>query len=207
MQAIESMTTTGQTINRGVRKSWRSMLVLACLFCAAALPAGAVRAASHWAALQPGTVVLFRHALAPGTGDPARFKLGDCSSQRNLNDAGRAQAVRIGAQLREHRIVVGKVLSSQWCRALDTARLAFPGFNDDDATFDSFFNDAERSDAQTAAALQLINAWRGPGVLVVISHQVNITALTGIFPGSGEGVIIKPAPSSASLDIVGRVQP
>ena len=183
------------------------MLAFTCLLWASALPASAALADSDWAALQEGNVVLFRHASAPGIGDPERFKLGDCGTQRNLDEAGRLQARRIGEQFRKNGIVVGKVLSSQWCRAIDTARLAFPGFNGDGDTFNSFFNDYERSDVQTAAALQLINSWQGPGVLVVISHQVNITALTGIYPGSGEGVIIKPSPSGAKLNIIGRVQP
>lgn len=201
------MARAAKAANGGPRRNWCSILAIACLLWTSALPASAALADSDWAALQDGNVVLFRHAIAPGIGDPAHFKLGDCSTQRNLDAAGREQARRIGEQFRKNGIVVGKVLSSQWCRAVDTARLAFPAFNDDGDTFNSFFNDYKRSDTQTAAALQLINSWRGPGVLVVISHQVNITALTGIYPSSGEGVIIRPSPFGTSLSLIGRVQP
>lgn len=166
---------------------------------------GAVLAQSDWSALQDGTAVLFRHANAPGIGDPGNFTLGDCATQRNLDATGRTQASRIGEQFRRQRIAVGQVLHSQWCRTRDTAQLAFPGVASDAATFNSFFKESARSEEQTASALQVLQRWKGPGVLVVITHQVNITALTGIFPASGEGLIVKPAP--AGLTIVGRVQP
>ncbi len=72
-----------------------------------------------------GCVVAFRHALAPGTFDPPQFKLGDCGTQRNLNDEGRAQARRIGAWFRQQQLVPSAVRSSPWCRCIDTATLAF----------------------------------------------------------------------------------
>ncbi|MEO7855196.1 MAG: histidine phosphatase family protein, partial [Rubrivivax sp.] len=97
------------------------------------LPGAAAAAADGWALVQPGTVVVFRHANAPGIGDPAAFKLGDCSTQRNLDDDGRAQAVRIGEQFRQRDIAVGAVFSSQWCRTRETAALAFPGQVRDDS--------------------------------------------------------------------------
>jgi phosphohistidine phosphatase SixA len=171
----------------------------------AMLSSGPALAQSDWNALQDGSAVLFRHANAPGIGDPAKFTLGDCSTQRNLDATGREQARRIGAQFRRQGIVVRKVLNSQWCRARETAQLAFPGIASDDPVFNSFFEDNARSGEQTVAALQLLQRWTGPGVLVVITHQVNITALTDIFPASGEGVIVKPTPGG--LTVVGRVQP
>ena len=68
-------------------------------------------------------VILFRHALAPGTGDPRNFQLNDCSTQRNLSEEGRKQAVRIGEELKRRKILITRVLSSQWCRCLETAKL------------------------------------------------------------------------------------
>lgn len=90
-------------------------------FCLAmALPASA----NDWDALdQPGAVAIMRHALAPGTGDPADFELDDCSTQRILSDAGRDQARRIGAAFRERGITFDRVLTSQWCRTTETAEL------------------------------------------------------------------------------------
>ena len=90
-------------------------------------PAGADELA--WAALRDGPAVLIvRHAQTePGIGDPAGFRLGDCTTQRNLSAAGHTQAVALGRVLRERRVTVSRVESSLWCRCVDTARLAFPG--------------------------------------------------------------------------------
>ena len=158
-----------------------------------------------WAALKDGHIVLFRHANAPGGGDPPGFKLGDCSTQRNLDDSGRAQARRIGEQFRQRGIKVGAVLSSQWCRARETAELAFPGMARDDASFNSFFDERSRGQAQTAQALATLGRWRGPGVLVVTTHQVNISMLTGVTPVSGEGVVV--APTRGGVEVLGRLRP
>ncbi len=181
----------------------RSALLL--LLAPLLLIAAPAQAQSDWPALQEGTVVLFRHANAPGIGDPENFTLKDCATQRNLDASGREQARRIGEQFRQKNIAVTQVLNSQWCRTRETAQLAFPGLASDSAPFNSFFEDSARSEEQTAAALQLLQRWQGPGVLVVITHQVNITALTGIFPASGAGVIVKPGASG--LTVIGRVQP
>ena len=158
-----------------------------------------------WDALQDGTVVLFRHANAPGGGDPPGLKIGDCSTQRNLDETGRAQARRIGERFRERRVPVGAVLTSQWCRTRETAELAFPGQARDDPNFNSFFGDAARGATQTAQAKTALSRWRGPGVLVVTTHQVNITALTGVYPGSGEGVVLRPKGDGA--EVIGRLPP
>jgi phosphohistidine phosphatase SixA len=170
-----------------------------------AQPARADEAAA-WRALSGGpAIVLFRHAQAPGGGDPPGFKLGDCATQRNLDEAGRAQARRIGEAFRARKIEVGQVLTSQWCRSAQTAELAFPGRATPEPAFNSVFNAPEREAPQTAAARKVLLAWRGPGALVVTSHHANIIALTGIAPASGEGVVIKP--SGDGLAIVGRIRP
>jgi phosphohistidine phosphatase SixA len=158
-----------------------------------------------WARVQPGTIVLFRHALAPGTGDPPGFRLDDCSTQRNLNDEGRAQARRIGEAFRQRRIEVGAVWSSQWCRTRDTADLAFPGRRVDQPAFNSFFGKPDTAPDQTRRARQLLTAWRGPGVLVVSTHQVNITGITGVVPASGEGIVLRSTHSG--LEVIGRLSP
>ncbi len=154
---------------------------------------------------QPGAIVLFRHANAPGTGDPAGFVLGDCATQRNLDDKGRSEARAIGAAFAAQAISVGRVLTSQWCRAAETAALAFPGRASEEPAFNSFFGDRAREPEQTARALALLAGWRGPGVLVVVTHQVNITALTGIVPKPGEGVIV--AVRNGAAQVLGRLPP
>lgn len=155
-------------------------------------------AADPWAELsRPGAIILFRHASAPGGGDPPGMRLGDCSTQRNLSEGGRAEARRIGERMRDRRIAIGAVLTSQWCRTRETAALAFGDTARDEPAFNSFFGEADQArDAQTARADRLLRAWKGPGVLVVVTHQVNITALTGHVPASGEGVVLRPGDSS-----------
>ncbi len=163
----------------------------AILLAAALLPAAPAGAAEPWDALRAGGVVLFRHAHAPGGGDPPGMRLGDCATQRNLDDTGRAQARRIGATLRSRQVPVGAVLASQWCRTLETAALAFPGAVREEPAFNSFFADRAQEAPRTAAARQVLAGWTGPGALVVVTHQVNILALTGISPSSGEGVVLR----------------
>jgi len=158
-----------------------------------------------WEALRNGGIALFRHANAPGTGDPPGMRLGDCSTQRNLDDRGRIQARRIGQAFRSRNIQVGAVLASEWCRALETAELAFPGMARGEPVFNSFFDEPEASEPQTATARGLLARWRGPGALFITTHQVNIRALTGLSPSSGEGVVLKPAEDGFS--VVGRIRP
>ncbi|HZY18141.1 MAG TPA: histidine phosphatase family protein [Ramlibacter sp.] len=178
------------------------------LACVSFFLAGAASAADAWAALaRPGAVLLLRHATAPGVGDPPGFRLGDCSTQRNLDDEGRDEARRLGDLFRRRGIQVGAVWTSQWCRTRETARLAFGDAVQDQPVFNSFFGaDAVQRDAQTRQARELLARWRGPGVLVAVTHQVNITALTGAGMGSAEGVVVRPRPDGR-LEVVGTVQP
>jgi phosphohistidine phosphatase SixA len=163
-------------------------------------------AQSALAAVPDGAVILFRHAIAPGGGDPAGFRLGECTTQRNLDAQGREQARRIGEQLRKAGVSVSAVWTSQWCRTRETAALAFPGQRVvDQPAFNSFFDDRSRADEQTARARALLQTWRGPGVLVVTTHQVNIAALTGLTPSSGEGIVVRSAKNA--VVVVSRIPP
>lgn len=158
-----------------------------------------------WAALRIGGIALFRHANAPGGGDPAGFRLNDCTTQRNLDDAGRRQAKRIGEAFRARGVSVGQVLTSQWCRTRETAELAFPGRMRDEPAFNSFFEDRSKGPAQTAAAIGVLQNWHRSGALFVSTHQVNITGLTGIVPASGEGVVV--ILDGGALRVIGRIRP
>jgi phosphohistidine phosphatase SixA len=146
-----------------------------------------------WAALvDGGHVALMRHARAPGTGDPRGFELDDCRSQRNLDQAGRDQARRTGAVFRERGVTIGRLLSSQWCRCLETARLLALGNVEPLTSLNSLFGRRAREPAQTAAIRALLaDADPGGPSLVLVTHQVNITALTGIYPASGEIVVLR----------------
>lgn len=165
-------------------------------------------AAGTWTELaEPGAIVLFRHATAPGVGDPPGFKLDDCATQRNLNDRGRAEARRLGEQFRSRNIQVGAVLSSQWCRTRETAQLAFGSQVRDEPAFNSFFAESSGAgETQTAQARAVLAAWRGPGALVVVTHQVNIQALTGAAASSAEGVVVRPS-ADGSFKVVGTIVP
>ncbi len=137
-------------------------------------------------------VVLLRHAIAPGTGDPANFKLDDCTTQRNLSEPGRQQARDIGEAFRRRDIPIAKVLSSQWCRCLETAELMDVGPVEPFPALNSFFRDRTTADAQTNQIREYIaNNQDQPGVILMVTHQVNITALTNIFPRSGSAVVLQ----------------
>jgi phosphohistidine phosphatase SixA len=167
----------------------RSLLTLATAL--AARPAAA-QADDPLARLRAGGhALVMRHARTePGTGDPPGFRLEDCSTQRNLSAAGREQARAIGALLRGARVPVDRVLSSRWCRCLETARLLDMGEVEPFPPIDSFFADRGRRGPQTEAVRAFLRGWRGPGNVVMVTHQVNVTALTGVFPASGEGVVV-----------------
>ena len=177
-----------------------------CLVSVAAARDGSPRDPAGAALRTGGTVALIRHATAPGTGDPANFRLGDCSTQRNLSDAGRRQAAELGGRMRAAGVLVTEVRASRWCRAQDTAALAFPNVpTRPDAALDSFFADSATGPSQTAQARRTIAEWQGrQGALAIVTHQVNITALTGVFPSEGEIVVV--APRVGGFDVVGRTR-
>ena len=85
-----------------------------------ALPATTRASEPLWALLKSGGQVVFiRHAITtPGVGDPPGMRLDDCASQRNLTDAGRAHARRVGEAFRARGIVVDRLLTSPWCRCI-----------------------------------------------------------------------------------------
>lgn len=185
---------------------WRVLGWLAFALAVAAMlglagPARANEAA--WQALRSGGhALLLRHALAPGTGDPPSFVLTDCATQRNLSAAGRDQARRLGSAIRAAGVRVDRLLSSRWCRALETARLMDLGAVEAFPPIDSFFQDRGEGPAQTRA-VEAFLAGLGDDTVVMVTHQVNVTALTGIFPRSGEGIVVRP--SATGLVVVGRL--
>jgi phosphohistidine phosphatase SixA len=135
---------------------------------------------------------MLRHALAPGTGDPPNFRLEDCTTQRNLSDAGREQAVQLGQAFRQYQIPVDTVFSSQWCRCLETAKLMNLGEVEPLPAINSFFQDSTTEPQQTAQVRQLILDRRdSAGVTILVTHQVNITAITDIVPASGGMVVLR----------------
>lgn len=146
--------------------------------------------ADGWDALRaPDTIAIMRHALAPGGSDPAGFRLGDCTTQRNLDARGREQARRIGAALRENGIAFDKVLSSEWCRTRETAELLDVGDVTPFPPLNSFFDDRSTRDSQTSDMRAHLAGTEGK--LMIVTHQVNISALTGQSTRSGEMLILR----------------
>jgi phosphohistidine phosphatase SixA len=189
-------------------RTFACRLVLLYLFAllVASTPAAADEAAA-WAALRDGGyVALMRHALAPGgAGDPPGFRLDDCATQRNLSEDGRADAAAVGAMLWGEEIVIGKVLSSPWCRCVDTAKLMNLGAVEIAPTFSNAFVLREKREELTAGARMIIAGWRGPGNLLVVTHGANIQALTGGGnPDSGEIVVVA-ADADGTVREVGRI--
>jgi phosphohistidine phosphatase SixA len=139
-----------------------------------------------------GHVALMRHADAPGgVGDPPGFRVEDCATQRNLSPKGRADAEKIGAQLKQEGIVFEKVVSSPWCRCMDTAKLLNLGTVESDATFGNVVVLRDQREALAAGGRALIAKWTARGNLLVVTHGANIFAMTGVSPASGEIVVVK----------------
>jgi broad specificity phosphatase PhoE len=139
-----------------------------------------------------GAVLMIRHALAPGTGDPDHFKIGDCSTQRNLNEEGRRQASDIGDWLRVHGIQQARVYSSQWCRCLDTARLLKMGSVNELPALNSFYERPEDREPNLAALRAFIveNTQRGQ-LIILVTHQVTISGITNEWTDSGHAKLVR----------------
>lgn len=171
---------------------------------------GAVRAdESGWRALAAGgCAVLLRHAqTVPGIGDPPGFRLDDCATQRNLSEAGRTESRRFGDEIRRRGIAIDEVLSSRWCRCVDTARLAFP--QHEVRVFESlnsFFADGSTRQAQTDALRDYLGRQPATRRIVMVTHQVNISALTGQGVGMGEAVLVRVGRPGATEEAIGRLR-
>ncbi|XYJ10600.1 histidine phosphatase family protein [Telluria sp. B2] len=151
-----------------------------------------------------GAIVLMRHAATtPGIGDPPGFELGKCVTQRKLSDAGRRDARAIGAAFRSRGVNPGAVWSSRWCRCLETARLAF-GQVQPEPTLDSMFNDDDTTSTAKLRELRTKLVERSEtSLLVLVTHDVNIRALTGQSLAPGEMAVT--ALRGGRLEVVGRL--
>jgi broad specificity phosphatase PhoE len=165
-----------------------------------ALAAGTAAGLAHaqtadpfWRLLREGgCAVLMRHAQTEaGLGDPPGFALGQCHTQRNLSAAGREQSRRVGEAFRRQDINIAAVRSSAWCRCTDTAQLAF-GRHAQWPALNSFFQGQGDGNAQTREVLETVAALRAPINWVLVTHQVNISALTGEYPSMGEIFVTRP---------------
>jgi hypothetical protein len=156
---------------------------------------------------QGGMVALFRHAQAPGVYDPPGMDLSDCSTQRNLDDTGRAQASRLGAWFSDQALRPAAVLSSPWCRCLDTARTAFGAAQ----VWDALGSPTGRAEDDRSAALQALRqalALPRPGRFEVwVTHNFVIADLTGISTASAEGLLLQAGGDSGQPQVLARLPP
>lgn len=181
----------------------RLFLLAVCLICLVASPSTATEAG--WALLRNGgQIVLLVHANAPGSGEPANFEIDNCRTQRNLSERGRQQARRIGALFAARAEPVGQVLASRYCRALDTARLAFGDrLLEPWEALDPLPADEAGAEKQVADIVARISDYSGSGNLVLVTHAPVVTAVSGARPREGEAVIV--APTENGLHVIGRI--
>ncbi|MEO3385637.1 histidine phosphatase family protein [Mesorhizobium sp. CAU 1741] len=170
----------------------RLAAALAAFFLLMTYPGAATEAG--WALMRNGGQVVFlANANAPGSGDPSNFDIENCRTQRNLSDRGRQQARRIGALMAARAGPVEQVYSSRYCRALETARLAF---GDDEVeifeALDSLPDDEQRAADATRQVLDMIRSYTGSGNLILVTHPENIMAMVGTRAREGEAVIVAP---------------
>ena len=149
-----------------------------------------------------GKLIFIRHAYAPGSGDPANFNLNDCSTQRNLSEEGRNQAKLIGEFFIKNKIEIDKVLSSEWCRCKETAKIAFRNFSTN-SFLNSFYSlkYAENKDKQVRALNNYIKNFESNKNLILVTHYVLISEVLNYGPSSGEIVV-----SDKNLNIIDTIE-
>ena len=189
-----------QILLKLIKISKISLIIILYLFDCSRVEAGTLNSLSILK--QSNYLALMRHTLAPGFGDPDNFELHNCDTQRNLSTEGIIQAQKIGKLLKSIGIATASVYSSQWCRCVDTANnldlgpiLILPPLN-------SFFQNLSNKAKQTDTIRNWINSQNLAKPTILVTHQVNITALTGVYPSSGEIVVVKRIRNSG-LKLVG----
>jgi phosphohistidine phosphatase SixA len=147
-------------------------------------------------------VLLMRHADAPGVGDPPGYKLDQCSTQRNLGEVGRRQAVLIGQWLTAQGVRTPKIFSSVWCRCTETARLLALGAVSIEPSLNSFFDDMALAQPQTTALQAFVAAGlkaHPKQPLILVTHHVNIEAFTGRVVAVGDMVLVRVKPDGSHV--------
>jgi phosphohistidine phosphatase SixA len=158
--------------------------------------------------LRAGAALLMRHTqTTPGVGDPAGWRLDQCSTQRNLDERGIAHAQRLGRWFAAQQLPVATVRNSPWCRARDTARLAF-GRHEDWAALANIFEDRRDADRQAAELRRFVRAMKAGELAVLVSHGVTISHLVGggVALATGESVVVRAGETAdAPLRVLGRL--
>jgi len=153
--------------------------------------------------LKDGKKIIFiRHAYAPGNGDPNNFNLNDCSTQRNLSENGKNQAKYIGIFFTKNKIKIDKVLSSEWCRCKETAKIAFKDYSTNNF-LNSFYSPkyAQNKKKQIKELKEYVNEFESNENLVFVTHYVLISEVLNYAPSSGEIVV-----SDKNFNIIGTIE-
>jgi phosphohistidine phosphatase SixA len=185
-------------LSSGLAIAAAAMLLLSSMVAAKATEAG-------WALLREGgQIVLIRHAFSSGSGDARGFSIDDCSTQRNLSERGRQQAEKMGALFAARAGRIERVVSSRYCRCVETATVAFEDNKVEVLDgLDLLPQDATAAKTANDAVMKLIIDYGGVGSLILVTHLENIAALTGVSPREGEAVIVRL--EGPSLRVLGRV--
>tara|TARA_B110000027_G_scaffold62685_1_gene67343 strand:- start:417 stop:977 length:561 start_codon:yes stop_codon:yes gene_type:complete len=148
-----------------------------------------------------GKLIFIRHAYAPGSGDPNSFVISNCASQRNLSKEGIDQSKRIGQFFIENDIIIGKVLSSEWCRCKQTAEHAFGNYETKNF-LNSFFSHefSHNKDQQIKELKEYIKNWNGKNNLIFVTHFVVISEILDLSASSGEIIL-----ADKNYNILGRL--
>ncbi len=185
-------------------KTARNAVVLLVLLCDVLFAADTD---SMWQDVIDGkSLIIMRHAIAPGTGDPGNFELGDCATQRNLSTEGKQQAGAIGEKFKQAGISEAQVYTSQWCRCIDTAVEMNIGNIREQPLLNSFFGRRELEEEQ----MQNLRAWLqtldSDGATILVTHQVVITSLAGVYPASGEAVVFR-LDNQGAVEVISSIDP
>ena len=148
-------------------------------------------------------VIFMRHALAPGFGDPHNFIKEDCSTQRNLNNKGRLQARLIGSYLKASDIKFSEILTSEWCRCIDTIKELNLGKWETFSGLNSFFQGHEKKVQVMNKLQKKLDSLDNSDLVLFVTHQVVITEQTGVAPSSGEMVLYNSITKEKARYIVG----
>ncbi len=154
-----------------------------------------------WRVVSEGGILMMSHTHINGADNPYRFRMSDCSTQVNLSETGRAQARKVGQRFRKKGVDVGIVLHSRWCRARETATIAFPGMTFADSSFDSFILRPEHKSFYVRQAKKIISNWKSSNALVLMTHPENIFGVTGFNLIPGEALVLK-----NNTEVVGKIK-
>jgi broad specificity phosphatase PhoE len=158
-----------------------------------------------WAALKDGgKVILLRHTHVVIREGIGRLAPGNCAAEVNLSPRGVEQAKRLGEAFRAHGIAVGDVLSSPYCRCMDTGKLAFGRATAVPYLMPPGVVSESQAASNNERVLQEILHHRDPSNLVMITHDLNIANIVLEPVDMGELIVLQP--KAADFTVIGEIR-